>query len=129
MENPLPSPRGIFGSIKNLAGRLVALVEGRAELFAAELEEEIARLVGVLMWGLVGIMCAVIGLSFLAVTVLLMVPGDARAWVAGALTLLFFAAATLGGLSIKKIVSTKARIFDASLNELEKDLNKLKRED
>jgi len=129
MGSPNPdAPRGIFASVKALLGRLLALLHGRAELFTTELEEEITRLVGVLIWSLVGILCAIIGLSFLAVTILLAVPGDARTWVAGGLTLLFFAIAALGGLSIKKIVRAKTRIFDASLKELEKDRERLRGE-
>jgi uncharacterized membrane protein YqjE len=117
---------GIFGSVKSLLHRLVTLLHGRAELFATELEEEITRLIGVLIWSFVGVQCAVIGLTLLAVTVLLAIPPASRAWVAGGLAVLFLGIAGAGGLFIRKIVRAKARPFDASLRELEKDREQLR---
>ena len=118
--------RGIFGSTKHLLHRFVALVHRRAELFTTELEEEITRLVGVLLWSFVGVQCAIIGLTLVAVAVLLFVPDGARPWVATALAALFLGIATLGAVSIKKIIKGKTRPFDASLRELEKDREHLK---
>jgi uncharacterized membrane protein YqjE len=118
---------GIFGSVKSLLHRLVALLHRRAELFATELEEELTRLISVLVCSMVGIQCAIIGLTFIAVTVLLAVPASYRAWVAGGLAVLFLGLAAAGGLFIKKIVRSKTRPFDASLRELEKDREALRR--
>src|SRR5262245_5639691 len=118
--------RGLFGSLKGLAHRLVTLLHRRAELFATELEEEITRLIGVLIWSFVGVQCAIIGLTFVAVTVLLAVPEGVRPWVAGGLAVLFLGIAAFGAVSIKKIMAAKVRPFDASLRELEKDSEALK---
>ena len=118
--------RGLFGSLKGMAHRLVTLLHRRAELFTTELEEEIVRLVGVLIWSFVGVQCAIIGLTFLAVTVLLFVPEGARPWVAAVLAVLFLGIAAFGAVSIKKIIKAKTRPFDASLRELEKDREHLK---
>ena len=118
--------RGLFGSAKALLHRLITLLHRRAELFTTELEEEITRLVGVLLWSFVGVQCAIIGLTFVAVTVLLFVPDGARPWVAAALAVLFLGIAVFGAISIKKIIKAKTRPFDASLRELEKDREHLK---
>jgi uncharacterized membrane protein YqjE len=118
--------RGLFGSAKGVLHRLIGLLHRRAELFSTELEEEITRLIGVLIWSFVGVQCAIIGLTFVAVTVLLAVPEGYRAWVAGALAVIFIGIAVIGALSIKKIVAAKTRPFDASLRELEKDREHLK---
>jgi uncharacterized membrane protein YqjE len=118
--------RGIFGSAKHLLHRLVALLHHRAELFTTELEEEITRLVGVLLCSFAGVQCAIIGLTFGAVTVLLFVPEAARPWVALGLAVLFLGLAAVGGIIIVKIVKAKARPFDATLRELEKDRDRLK---
>ena len=118
--------RGLFGSLKGMAHRLVTLLHRRAELFTTELEEEIVRLVGVLIWSFVGVQCAIIGLTFVAVTVLLFVPEGARPWVAAVLAVLFLGIAGFGAVSIKKIIKAKTRPFDASLRELEKDREHLK---
>ena len=118
--------RGLFGSVKGFVHRLLGLLHRRAELFTAELEEEIARLIGVLIWSFVGVQCAIIGLTFVAVTVVLAIPAGYRVWVAGGLAVLFLGIATMGALTIKKIVAAKARPFDATLRELEKDREHLK---
>lgn len=118
--------RGIFGSVKRLLHRLVSLLHNRAELFTTELEEEITRLVGVLLCSFAGVQCAIIGLTFLAVTVLLFVPEAARRWVALGLAVLFLGLAAAGGIIIVRIVKAKARPFDATLRELEKDRDRLK---
>src|SRR5262245_6140183 len=118
--------RGLFGSIKGLAHRLVTLLHNRAELFTTELEEEITRLIGVLIWSFAGVQCAIIGLTFAAVTVLLFVPENFRPWTALALAVLFLGIAAFGLVSIKKIIKAKIRPFDASLRELEKDREHLK---
>jgi uncharacterized membrane protein YqjE len=127
METPNDNgPRGIFGTLKSLVARVVALLHGRAQLFTTELEEEITRLVGVLIWGFVAAQCAVIGMVLVAATVLLVVPKEFLVWAAGGAALLFLAVAAVGGLSIRKIVRAKARPFDATLRELEKDRDRLR---
>lgn len=118
--------RGIFGSVKSLLHRLLTLLHRRAELFTTELEEEIARFIGVLIWSFVGVQCAIIGVTFLAVTVLLAVPEHYRPWVAGGLALVFLAIAAFGAKAIKKIMAAKVRPFEASLRELEKDKEHLR---
>jgi uncharacterized membrane protein YqjE len=118
--------RGLFASAKGLLHRLVTLLHTRAELFTTELEEEITRLIGVLIWSFVGVQCAIIGITFVAVTVLLFVPAAARPWVALGLAAVFLGIAVLGAVSIKKIIASKVRPFDASLRELEKDREQLK---
>lgn len=118
--------RGLFGSAQSLLHRLVTLLHRRAELFSTELEEEITRLIGVVIWSFVGVQCAIIGLTLVAVMVLLFIPEAARAWVALALAVLFLGIAAFGAVSIKKIIKAKTRPFDASLRELEKDREHLK---
>lgn len=115
------APKGIFDSIRALVERVVTLLHGRAELFTTELEEEITRLVGVLLWALVAVFTAIIGTTFLAVMTLLFVPAAARGWVAAGLAAVFLAVALFGLVSIRKIMRAKPRPFDASLTELEKD--------
>ena len=117
---------GLFGSLKSPTHRLVTLLHNRAELFTTELEEEITRLIGVLIWSFVGVQCAIIGLTFVAVTVVLFVPEGARPWVSAGLAVLFLGIAAFGAVSIKKIIAAKTRPFDASLRELEKDREHLK---
>ena len=122
------APRGIFDSIKALVDRVLTLLHGRAELFTAELEEELARLIGVLLWSLVAVLAAIIGLTFFTVMVLLFVPAEYRAWAAAVIAALFLGLAAFGYRSIRKILRAKPRPFDASLRELEKDRKQLRGE-
>lgn len=122
------APKGLFESIKALVDRVVTLLHGRAELFTTELQEEITRLVGVLMWAVVAVFTAIIGTTFLAVMTLLFIPASYRGWAALAIAVFFLIVATVGALSIRKIARAKPRPFDASLNELEKDRAKLRGE-
>jgi len=117
---------GIFDSLKALIDRVVALLHGRAELFATELEEELARLVGVLLWSFVAVFAAIISVTFLAVMALLFLPADYRAWGAAIIAVLFLAFGAAAYRAIKRILRAKPRVFDASLREMEKDREHLR---
>lgn len=118
--------RGIFGSLRKLLDRAVALLHTRTELITTELEEEVTRLVGVLLWSFAAVLGAVIGACFIGVAILLAVPEGYRTLAAGVLAFLFLAFATFGYVSIRRIARAKPRIFDASLTELEKDRQQLR---
>ena len=120
------APGGIFEAVKNLVDRMVSLVHGRVELFTAEIEEELTRLIGALIWALVATFTAIIGVTFLAVMVLLLVPPSARGLAAAIIAVLFIAVAVFGLFSIRRIARAKPRPFDASLSELEKDRDRLR---
>ena len=122
------APKGLFDSIKSLVDRVVTLLHGRAELFTTELQEELGRLVGVMMWAVVAVFTAIIGTTFLAVMTLLFIPASYRGWAALVIAVLFLAVAAMGAMTIRKIARAKPRPFDASLSELEKDRAKLRGE-
>jgi uncharacterized membrane protein YqjE len=115
------APRGLFGSLRALFDNVLAILHSRAELFTTELEEEVTRLVGVLLWAFVAVLCAIVGATFVGVMILLIAPPAYRAWTAAGLALLFLALAAVGYRSIRRILRAKPRPFDASLRELEKD--------
>ena len=123
MDDPAhnDAPRGIFDSLRTLLDNVLAVLHGRAELAATELEEEITRLVGVLLWAFVAVCSALVGALFIGVMVLLVAPPEYRVWTAAGLALLFLAVAAVGYRSIRKILRAKSRPFDATLRELEKD--------
>jgi uncharacterized membrane protein YqjE len=128
MDNSLheESHRGIFDSLRSLVDRVVAILHNRAELFTTELEEEVTRLVGVLLWAFVAVFTTVVGATFVGFAILLFIPPAARPWTAAGLALLFLAVAVVGLMSIQKILKAKPRPFDASLRELEKDRARLR---
>lgn len=119
---------GILGSIKALLATFVAMAHNRVELFSVEMEEELARLVTVLVWSIGAMLFAVVGLTFLAVLILLVTGEPSRPFVAGILAALFLLVALGSALLARKVLHAKARPFDASLTELERDYEGLRRD-
>jgi uncharacterized membrane protein YqjE len=119
-------PRGIFDSLRALIDRVLAIVHNRAELLTTELEEELRRLVGVLLWAFVAVFAVLVGATFVALGIVFAIPDEYRDWVAGGIALLFFIIAFVGFRFIRKILHSKPRPFDASLSELEKDRKHLR---
>ena len=119
------TPAGFLDSVKNLAATVVALAHDRVELASTELQEEIARLTGILLWALAAILLAVVGLAFVAIAVLLAVEPGSRPLAASGLALLFLAVAAIAAAVARRILRAKPRPFDASLSELRKDRDAL----
>jgi len=128
MDDPIhtDAPRGIFDSLRALLDKVLAILHGRAELFTTELEEELTRLVGVMLWAFVAVFSALVGATFIGVMILLVAPPEYRALTAAGLALLFLAVAGFGYRSIRRILRAKSRPFDATLRELEKDRDHLR---
>ncbi len=122
-----PESHGVFHSFRLLIDRVVGVVHNRAELFTTELREESARLVGVVLWAFVGVFAALVALTFAGFAIVLFIPQEYRAWAATGLTALFFGIALFAYFSVKKIRRAKPRAFDATLRELEKDRDHLRR--
>lgn len=118
--------RGIFGSLRTLLDRVLELLQNRTELITTELEEELTRLVGVLLWSFAAVLAAMIGACFIGVLILLAVPEGYRPLAAAVLAVLFLAVGVFGYRSIRRIAGAKPRVFDACLTELEKDRQQLR---
>jgi uncharacterized membrane protein YqjE len=119
---------GILGSVKALLATFVSMVHGRLELFSVEMEEELARVVAVLVWSIGAMLCAVVGLTFLAVLILLVTGDDSRPLVTAVLAAVFLLVALGSAVLARKVLHAKPRPFDASLTELERDYEGLRRE-
>ncbi len=126
-DSSQPESRGIFHSVRSLVDRVVDVVHNRAELFTTELEEETARLVGVLVWAFIGAFSALVGATFAGFAIVLFIPPASRAWVAIGLTALFLGFGAFAYASVRRILRAKPRAFDATLRELEKDREQLRR--
>ncbi len=118
--------RGLFASLRSLIDRVLAVLQTRGELLSTELEEEVTRLVGVLVWSFAGVFAAIVGLCFVGVAILIAAPANWRVPVAIIMAVAFLGVALAGWLSIRRIARAKPRPFDASLGEIDKDLQKLR---
>jgi len=125
---PEEAQRGLFASLRAMLDRALALIHTRGDLVATELEEEVARLVGVLVWSFAGVACAVVGAAFLGAMVLIAAPPGWRTALAAVIGALFLVVALVAWLTIRRIAGAKPRPFDASLAEFEKDRRQLRGE-
>jgi len=112
---------GLFDSIKALLATLVGIAHTRLELLSAELQEEIARVALLLLWGAVALFFAFIGIAFLGLSIVIAVWDEHRLLAAGLMTALFVVLAVAFGVAASRQISAKPRPFNASLGELVKD--------
>jgi uncharacterized membrane protein YqjE len=100
---------------------LVELVHARLELAGVELQLEIHRATGVLLWSFVAIVLGTVALVMLAVTVLVAFWETHRLLAAAGITAVF-ALASLGiALTVRHRLRTWPHMFASTLNELKSD--------
>jgi uncharacterized membrane protein YqjE len=94
-------------------------LENRAELFMVEVEEEEARLIKLIAFGIGALFLALMAMMLLTGTIIFLVPEDKRVWAALGFTVLY-AAGTVGAIFALK--SQLKRIpFAESLRQIRKD--------
>ena len=125
-DSSQPEHRGVFDSLRALIDRILGLAHNRIDLVTVELREEIARLVGVVLWSFIGVFAALVGATFAGFAIVLFIPAEYRAWVATGLTILFLGLGVFAWMRVKRIGRSKPRPFDATLRELEKDREHLR---
>ncbi|MBK9472471.1 MAG: hypothetical protein IPO18_09335 [bacterium] len=59
---PTRKHRGVSSSLRSLVDRVLAVPQTRGELLSTELEEEVTRLVGEVVWSFAGVFAAIVGL-------------------------------------------------------------------
>lgn len=124
----MSGPSGFLGSVKSLLATLVATVHNRVELFSTEFQEEMARLLAVLVWSIAALLSGVVGLTFAAVLLLLAVDESRRPLAAGILAATFLSSAFAFAWYVRRLLKARPRPFHESLKELEKDHESLKDE-
>ena len=125
-QNPGTSRRGgLFDSLKVLAATLIAIAHTRLELLSTELEEERVRLSSMLVWTLVALFCAGLGVVLATLFVVLALWDTHRLLALGIPAILFLLGAALAWLVVRGKARAKPRLFAASLTELSKDRKEL----
>lgn len=104
---------------------LVTLAHTRLELVTVELEQEVQRLTGVLLWAIVGIFCGGLAVLMLALTIVIAFWDGHRLLAAGLVTLLFVAVAVGAGLVVRHRLRTRPRLLSATIAELKQDARAL----
>ncbi len=126
MSNASP---GLLASLRGLAATSVALLRTRLELLKVEAQEEVGRVRGMLLWGIVAALCGVAGAVFLAVFLTVLLWDSHRLLVLGIASALFLAAAALAIATVLRLSRQGSQLFAASLAELRQDEAALKPRD
>ncbi len=126
MSNASP---GLLASLRGFAATSVALLRTRLELLKVEAQEEVGRVRGMLLWGIVAALCGVAGAVFLAVFLTVLLWDSHRLLVLGIASALFLAAAALAIATALRLSRQGSQLFAASLAELRQDEAALKPRD
>ena len=120
-------PAGLLGSVRTLLATLVAIGHNRLELLSVEIQEEVERVAALLLWSVAALLLGMASVLTLSAAIVLSVDPALR-WVAAALLGLAFLVACAWAVRKARARATlKPRPFDATLVELEKDHDTLKR--
>lgn len=119
------SRAGLFASLKGLFGTSLALVQNRLQLLGVELAEERGRLLSLLTYGAIAIICLGAGLVFLAVFLTVLLWDSHRLLALGVFSALFLGAGLATLLMAVKFARAGSTLFTASLAELARDRDAL----
>ena len=115
------SPDSLLVSLRGFATTSVRLLRTRLELFRIETQEETSRITGLLFWGFVAALLAVVGVTLLAVFITVLLWDSHRLLALGVFTALFLAAAGVATTLALRLARQGSRMFAASLAELRRD--------
>ena len=118
-------PGGLFDSAKVLVATLLAIANTRLELFSIELEEQRVWLSSMLVWSLVALFCAGVGVVLAILLVVVALWDTHRLLALGIPAILFLLGGALASLVVRGKARAKPRLFAASLSELSKDRKEL----
>ena len=116
---------GLFESVKVLAATLLAIAHTRLELFSTEIEEQRVWLSSMLVWTLVALFCAGVGVVLATLFVVIALWDTHRLLALGLPAILFLVGAVLAWLTVLGKARAKPDLFAASLAELSKDHKEL----
>jgi len=129
-DSPAPE-RGpissLFRSVSNLLATFVAIAHTRLELLTTELQEEMHNIAEILMWSLVALLAAGIGLFLAALVVIFLFWDTHRLLASIAVTAFFFLLAVVAALTLRSKVRNRPKLLESTLAELAKDRKQLER--
>ena len=121
-----PPPTRLSASLKGFAGTVLTLLQVRLELLSVEAQEEVVRVVGLLLWGLAAVLLLAMGLGFLAIFITVALWDTQRLLALAVFTTLFL---TLGGIATRMAWQRARRgstLFASSLAELRQDREQMR---
>jgi len=117
-----PGPiRGLFRSLANLLATAIGIAQTRLELLSTELQEEVHRAAEILVWTIVALLAALIGLFMLALVIIFIFWDTHRIVASISVTGALMLIAVMAALVLRAKIRSRPRLFDATLTELAKD--------
>jgi uncharacterized membrane protein YqjE len=118
---------GLFKSLTNLVATVVGIVHTRVELLTTELQEEVHRVAELLVWTVIALLAAGMGLFLGALAIIFVFWDTHRLLAAVLVTASFFAIALVAVVVLQAKLRSKPPMLDATLAELAKDREHLRR--
>ncbi|HSA89597.1 MAG TPA: phage holin family protein [Burkholderiales bacterium] len=118
---------GMLQAVQSFVASLLDLGRTRFELFSTELREELARLATAVIGGLAVLILVALGFAFAGLALILHVGEESRLAATIGVALFFLVAAAVVAWLLRRLAETKPRAFDATLSELQRDLNTIRR--
>jgi uncharacterized membrane protein YqjE len=112
---------GFIATLQRLFATLLLAARTRLELVSVEVEEQIAYAANLLVWTLVALFSAALGLLFLVITILIAFPERYRLIAAGAVTAALIALAAASVVVVRTRLKARPRFLVASISELGRD--------
>jgi uncharacterized membrane protein YqjE len=117
---------GLFRSLARLIATFVAIARTRLELLTTELQQEIHRVAEIMVWTVIALLAAGIGLFLLALVIVFVFWDTHRLLASVAVTAAFFAIALIAVLVLRAKLRSRPRLLEATLAELTTDVSSLK---
>jgi uncharacterized membrane protein YqjE len=121
-DAPGRSAGGLFDSLRALIATLVAMARTRVELFGTELEEEVRRVVALLLGGVLVLALASLALVFSGLVVIAAYWDTHRVAATVGVAIGFIVLAAVAYLAVRQRTRRQSRLLSSTLDELERDL-------
>jgi uncharacterized membrane protein YqjE len=118
-------PGGLFESVRTLLATLVAMARTRAELLGNELEQELRRIVGMLIGAMIVLALAGLALLFTALTIVATFWDTNRIAATALVAAGFLVLAGVAYSVTRQRGQRTTQLLVATLDELERDLEQL----
>jgi len=116
---------GLLGSLKALAATLLGIGCTRLELLSNEIEEQRAWLSSILLWTLISLFCAAVGIVLVAIFLVIFFWDTHRLLTLFILAFVFLLGAIFSSRIALGKTRAKPKLFSTSLAELSKDQEQL----
>jgi uncharacterized membrane protein YqjE len=124
-DAPVTTPGGLFDSLRALIATLVAMAHTRVELFGTEIEEELRRVVALVVGAMAVLALSGLALLFSALVVIVMFWDTHRVAAAASVAIGFIALSIIGFLVVRARTRRRSRFLSSTLGELERDVQQL----